>query len=78
MSHYLDKSIKELMAQTEKVIKEPDGAKLVYGPHGSARIYKKRVCFFEPNNNMASDVYVYKSNRNATLAGLAWVINGFV
>jgi hypothetical protein len=77
MSHYLDETIKGLLAKAE-VTKEVDGALMVRGPYGASRIYKRRVYFFEIGSLKADDAYEYKNKREAMLAGLEWIIKGRV
>lgn len=75
--HYLDDAIAELQAKAHTT-KEHGGAVVFRGPYGMSRVWKRRVYFFEIASLRADDVFDYKSNREARLAGLEWVIKGRV
>lgn len=77
MAHYLDAEIASLTKQCE-VTKEADGALMYRGPWGSARVVKQRVYFFEECSLQADEHFDLKSNREAKLAALEWVIKGRV
>ena len=76
--HYLDEFIKELESQCESATKEPDGATMYRGAYGAARVYKKRVYFFELGELRSCEFFDKSSNRDAKLSGLEWVVKGRV
>lgn len=78
MAHYLDSEIAALTAKCDSVTKEDGGAVLYRGAWGAARVSKKRVYFFEESSLQADEHFDLKSNREATLAALEWVIKGRV
>lgn len=76
--HYLDETINELTAKCESVTKEQDGAVFYRGQCGAARVYKKRVYFFDQGALKSDEYFDRKSGRDAKLCALEWVIKGRV
>ncbi len=72
MTHFLDAAISEL-SRSVTISREEDGACMIRGKGSTAaRVWKKRVYFFD--NGRYDGSYDYKSHREAKFAALEWVV----